>query len=197
MFSGLSQKLKLNRDDNGKPMVSSKRTSIGVALLVIMIAVFSAIPQPVNASLYFDGDDVICELIFVFSYPDGTVSSTSIRNDSFSGGVSVPVGTYLYELIIFANVSATYYTPENSGTGSSVNPKSNTWLNMTLTAPNSAIIYDNHKQVDDALAYDSSDTYLGAGYYSNAEYYMVYGSFLLQRPLTEGIWSIDITLFLT
>lgn len=172
--------------------LSGKSAFIGVMLMLVVG--MALIPQPVNSMIAFSNSgsvfstDEIWKIAFTFTYPDGSAVVSTITSDEFDSGISVPVNTYLISMVIYGNVSASYY---------SATPTANTWYNLTITAPTSIVSYSAQYKCDSAYAYNSTDdSLLGSGYNANADYYMVARQFTVQKTLTEGIWIIDITLYL-
>jgi len=164
-----------------------------IITILICVGIALAPVQPTTASLMFTnaqtytGTEGISKLIFNTNYPDGsTVLLTLLRAD-FTSGVAVPINTYLVSLTIYSNVSATRYT---------ATPTANTWYNVTLTAPNTIVVYTTQYKVDSAYAYFDNGTLIGTGYQASADYYMVAKTFTIQKTLTVGTWILDISLYL-
>jgi hypothetical protein len=166
---------------------------LSIFAIIICVGIALAPAQPTMASLMFTnaqtftGTEGISRLVFGTNYPDGsTVVLTLLRAD-FVSGISVPINTYLVSLTVHSNVSATRYT---------ATPTANTWYNVTLTAPNTVVVYTTQYKVDSAYAYYDNGTLIGTGYSALADYYQVVKTFTMQKTLTVGTWILDISLYL-
>ena len=169
-----------------------KNTLVAASLLTVLVSMMVFIPSQsnmavfsVSASPYFS-EEGFYKILFGFSGVDGSYS-VELYADDFSSGVSVPVGTELISIVLYANVSAARYT---------VSPSTNTWMNLTVQYPTSLTAYTGNYKVDACYAYNSTDGFLGTGYQASAEYYNVIRTFYVMKTLTEGIWLVTGSIYI-